>query len=59
MTKVSPQRIINEAIRLIEEGMPFYSTSDQESAINNVQELDSLQKALHRDGIINIREFTQ
>ena len=61
MALVSPQRIIKEAIRLLSEcGCgPLSDPSDFEEAVaNNIEELDSLQKALYRDGIINIKEVS-
>jgi len=53
--KVCPQRIIAEAIRLIEL-IPITEGRDEESITNNLQELESLSRALYRDGIINIVE---
>jgi hypothetical protein len=60
MASVSPQRIIKEAIRLLQECEcgPLSDPLDfEESIANNISELEGLQKALHRDGIINIREM--
>jgi len=57
--KVCPQRIIAEAIRLLDE-CGLGPTSDpvefEEAISNNRHELESLSRALYRDGIINIVE---
>jgi hypothetical protein len=59
MSKICPQRIIKEAIRLLEQFYEEYSHNDElsEQIDNNVTELENLEKALYRDGIINIEEF--
>jgi hypothetical protein len=58
MAKVCPQRIIKESIRLLELFADEYSHNKElcEEIDNNVQELGGLEKALARDGIINIEE---
>lgn len=54
--KVCPQRIIKEAIRLLEDS-PEGDLDHEEAVGNCIVELASLEKALYRDGIINIEEF--
>ena len=41
-----PQRIINEAIRLLEERGPSDDPDTEEATINNLIELEALAKAL-------------
>ena len=43
-----PQRIINEAIRLLEEWGPSDDPDTEEALINNLTELKALAKALPR-----------
>lgn len=56
MSKVSPQRIIAEAVRLLElhDELP---EAEMEALVNNIHELTDLSMALYRDGIINIEEW--
>lgn len=59
MAAVCPQRIIKEAIRLLEEcsAGPTSDPADFEEAVaNNIHELQGLEKALYRDGITKIEE---
>ncbi len=57
-SKVCPQRIIDEAIRLLisaelqENQKPDFGSS--EKIADNILQLDSLSRALYRDGIYNI-----
>lgn len=55
-TSVCPQHILNEAIRLLTISPPSDEGED-EAISNNIMELEALSKALHRDGIINIKEW--
>lgn len=59
MAKVCPQRIIKEAIKIMEKHISYDGlTQDEADRIdNNLLELNALEKALYRDGIINIEEF--
>lgn len=57
MARVCPQRIIKEAIRLLELAHDGGMNEDLEIVENNILELEGLEKALYRDGIINIDEF--
>lgn len=53
--RICPQRIIKEAIRLLEMHGSFYlSNEDMEARDNNIQELDDLQERLYQQGIINL-----
>jgi hypothetical protein len=54
MTTVCPQRIIKEAIRLLEQA-PFTNDTDTEAKENNLIELESLQRALYKEGIHKIK----
>jgi hypothetical protein len=63
MAKICPQRVIKESARIIAllqktlYDFEIAIDSDVEEEIdNNLLELDTLQKALYRDGIINIDE---
>jgi hypothetical protein len=54
MAMVCPQRIIAEAIRLLE--LLLVDDTELENRDNTVQELESLSKALWRDGVHRIEE---
>jgi len=57
VSKVCPQRIIAEAIRLLEQ-YPSHTSMDVNVEVDEcIEELEGLSKALYRDGIINIVEF--
>lgn len=64
MAKICPQRVIKEAMRIIRASTELLDDEAQialgdeffEEVDNNLLELDTLQKALYRDGIINIQE---
>jgi len=56
MAQVCPQRILDEAVRLLT-AAGFADDADEEAADNCVHELKSLSRALWRDGIHRIEEL--
>jgi len=61
MTGVCPQRIIAEAIRLLDEcgcGPTSDPVEFEEAVCNTRHELEGLALALYRDGIHKIKEVT-
>jgi hypothetical protein len=57
MSKVCPQRIIAEAVELLNATAGLLDEDLEERVINSVQELQGLSRALYRDGIHNIEEM--
>jgi hypothetical protein len=56
MPYANPQRIIAEAVRLLELTAGLLPDEEEEEVINNITELKGLSDALWRDGIHRIQE---
>ena len=56
MTRLSPQRTLREAVRLLELARFDNEELDQD-VLYNIEELNNISKALYRDGISSIEEY--
>lgn len=56
MRNVNPQRILAEAVRLLELTAGLLPDSEEEAVVNNIAELKGLSHSLYQMGVTRVQE---